>query len=116
MPALVSGTFAGSAFGMEYDLKPTLDAMRPIPMHSCHRLVPWHCDPEAIPLIDAAEREFDVEKREALVRAVMREYHDSAPMLYLYESVFFDGLSSRVRGYSPANRIINFHEIWLADE
>jgi peptide/nickel transport system substrate-binding protein len=112
----VSGNFAGSAFGMEYDLKPTLDAMRPIPMHSCLRLVPWHCDPESMPLIDAAQREFDEQKREALVRAVMRKYHDSAPMLYLFESVYFDGLSSRVRDYSPANRIINFDEIRLIEE
>jgi len=36
-------------------------------------------------------------------------------MLYLFESVHFDGLSSRVRNYDPANRIINYHEIQLVD-
>lgn len=107
----ISGQWDGHAFHMEFDLKPSLDPMRAVPMHSCQRAVPWHCDEALMPLIEAAQREFDPERRQTLVREVMRAYHENPPMLYLWESVHFDGLSSRVRNYHPRNRLINYHEI-----
>lgn len=111
----ITGEFAGSAFGMDFDLKPTLDIMRPIPMHSCQRIVPWHCNESVTPLIEAAQREFDPIKRLHLMHELARIYHEDPPMLYLYESVFFDGLSARVRGFDPVNRIINYDDIRLVD-
>ena len=92
-----------------------LDVLRAVPMHSCQRLVPWHCDPELMPLIEAAQREFDPHRRLELLQEIMRVFHNDPPMLYLFESVHFDGLAARVRGFNPANRIINYHEIALAD-
>ena len=111
----ISGDWAGTAFGMDYDVKPTLDIMRPIPMHSCQRINPWHCDESVMPLIEAAQREFDPDKRLEILHELARIYHEDPPMLYFYELVLFDGLSSRVRGFNPINRIINYDEIWLAD-
>jgi len=109
----VGGGFEGAAFGMEFDFKPSLDVMRGIPMHSCQRAVPWHCDKEIMPTIEAAQREFDRERRLTLLQQIMQRYHDNPSMLFLFESVHFDGLSPRVRNYNPTNRIINYHEIRL---
>ena len=111
----VGGGFAGGAFGMEFDLKPTLDLMRGVPIHSCLRKVPWHCDQTRMPLIEAAQREFDPGKRTALMREIARAYHDDATMLFLYESIHYDGLSGRVHGYRPANRIINYDDIYITE-
>jgi peptide/nickel transport system substrate-binding protein len=109
----VGGGFEGAAFGMEFDFKPSLDVMRGVPMHSCQRAVPWHCDKEIMPTIEAAQREFDRERRLALLQQIMQRYHDNPSMLFLFESVHFDGLSPRVRNYNPSNRIINYHGIRL---
>ena len=109
----IDGSFAGIAFGMEFDLKPTMDMMRAVPIHSCQRLVPWHCDRTIMPLMEEAQREFDPERRLELMHRLARDFHEDPPMLYLYEAIHFDGLSARVQGYHPANRIINYHEIRL---
>lgn len=110
----VTGSFNGSGFGMEFDLKPSLDLMRAIPMHSCQRAVPWHCDEDIMPVIEAAQREFDPDKRLALLHEIAQRYHDNPPMLYFFESIHFDGLAAGVTGYDPRNRIINYHEISVA--
>jgi peptide/nickel transport system substrate-binding protein len=111
----VTGSFVGEGFGMEWDFKPTLDAMRAIPMHSCQRLVPWHCDPATMPLIEAAQREFDSERRLEMLRELMRIYAEDPTMLYLYETMHFDGVNKRVRNFAPVNRLINYHEIEVAE-
>jgi peptide/nickel transport system substrate-binding protein len=111
----ITGDWAGTAFGMDFDVKPTLDIMRPIPMHSCQRIKPWHCDESVMPLIEAAQSEFDPVQRLKLLHELSRIYHDDPSMLYFYELVLFDGLSKRVRGFNPTNRIINYDEIRLVD-
>ncbi len=111
----VTGSWDGVAFGMEFNVKPSIDAMRPIRMHSCLRLVPWHCDEEVMPRILAVREEFDIEKRTRMLEELMVEFHERPLMLYLHETVGFDGLSARVRNYNPINRLINYSEIELAD-
>ena len=111
----MTGSFVGEAFGMRFDFKPTLDALRAMPSHSCLRAVPWHCDPAVMPLIEAAQHEFNPDRRLELLRELMRVYHEDATMLYIAEAVEFDGLSKRVRNYAPANGIINYHQLELVD-
>ena len=109
----VTGTFDGAAFSMEFDFAPTLDPQRSLGMHSCLRAVPWHCDETVMPLIEASRNEFDAEKRRQILREIMQVYHDTAPMLYLYESVHFDGVSARVKNYRPINRVIPYEQLEL---
>ncbi len=79
------------------------------------RVVPWNCDPAVMPLIEAAQREFNPKRRLKLLQEIMRVYHEDAVMLYVAETVSVDGLSKRVRDYEPVNRIINYHQIRLLD-
>ena len=110
----ISGTFSGSAFSMTFDSKPSLDGQRGISLHSCLRAIPWHCDRSLMPLIEAMISEFDADRREALLKELMRAYHDDPPALYLFESVYIDGLRNRIRDYNPTNGLINYHEIHMA--
>jgi peptide/nickel transport system substrate-binding protein len=111
----VTGTWGGEAFGMEFNVKPSVDAMRAIRMHSCMRRLPWICDESVMPLILALRQEFDIEKRTAMIEELMLEYHERPLMLYLHETVGFDGLSSRVRNYDPVNRLVNYGDIDLVE-
>jgi peptide/nickel transport system substrate-binding protein len=111
----ISGNFAGSAFAMTFDSKPYLDGQRAISMHSCLRAVPWHCDRQLLPQIEAVQTEFDPERREALLKQIMRAYHDDPPALYLFEAIYIDGVGARVRNYQPVNGIINYDEIQLVN-
>ena len=112
----VSGDWDGVAFGMEFDSKPTMDVMRAIGMHSCQRKVPWYCNQDVMPLVERAQREFDTQKRLDLVREIMRVYRDDPSMLYMHETVHFDGLTARTFGYEPVNRLVNFRDIYLAED
>jgi peptide/nickel transport system substrate-binding protein len=111
----VNGNFVGSAFAMTFDSKPYLDGQRAISMHSCLRAVPWHCDRQLMPQIEAIQTEFDPARREDLLKEIMRAYHDDPPALYLFEAVYIDGVDRRVRNYSPVNGIINYEQIRLVD-
>ena len=111
----ITGSFAGSAFSMAFDSKPSLDAQRSVSMHSCLRAVPWHCDRSLMPLIEAARTEFDAVRRDLLLQQIMAAYHEDPPAIYLFESVYLDGLDKRVRNYRPENGIINYDEIRLGE-
>ncbi len=111
----ITGSFAGSAFSMAFDSKPSLDAQRSVSMHSCLRAVPWHCDRSLMPLIEAARTEFDAARRDLLLQQIMAAYHEDPPAIYLFESVYLDGLGKRVRNYRPENGIVNYDEIRLGE-
>lgn len=93
---------------------PTNDMMRPFATDSCTYFGAFICDPTIQPAIDAANVEFDAPKRAALVRQVVKHYHDQALITYMFERVQIDGLSKSVRNYRLFNRAMNWHEIDLA--
>jgi peptide/nickel transport system substrate-binding protein len=111
----VNGGFAGGAFGMDFDTNPTLDAMRPFPMHSCLRRVPWYCDPMVVPWIEEAQTTFDPERRLVLLRKILGRYRESPPMLFLHETIHFEGLNKSVRNYAPRPSLANYHEVELVE-
>ncbi len=106
----------GSAFGMDYGSGPSIDALRSLnSLHSCRFFNAWYCDEEIMPTIEAANQEFDLDKRAELVAQVMQRYHDQASALYFNESVEFDGLAKNVRNYERVQRVINYHAIDLVE-
>ena len=96
-----------------YNGYPTADAMRPLETHSCLGRANYVCEKDIQPTIDAANSEFDPEKRKQLMRKVMEYYHDQALALYMYETVNIDGLAPTVANYRLFNRTVNWHEIEL---
>ena len=107
----VTGTFSGEAFGMEFDFTPTLDAMAALPMHSCQRRIPWYCNREAMPIIEAAQREFDPQRRTELLQEVMRYYHEDPAMVYIYEAIDVAGVAGRINDYASTNGVIDYSTV-----
>jgi peptide/nickel transport system substrate-binding protein len=102
------------AFSMQYEGFPTNDAMRNMLNHSCMAFTrAWNCFREIMPRIEAANGEFDLAKREELMRELMKFYRDQATALYMYERVQIDGLGRNVEGYAQVNRAITWHDIAL---
>jgi peptide/nickel transport system substrate-binding protein len=103
------GGWAGQAYNIDFNVKPSLDPMRGfVPCLTTDR---YFCEPELLPLIRQAQVEFDLGKRTALVQQIIHRLANDAPMLFMHETVMFDGLHKRVRNYKPSNLIINYHQI-----
>jgi peptide/nickel transport system substrate-binding protein len=110
---VLSGAWAGDAFGMSFDETPSIDALRPIKVHSCLWPAPWYCDKTIMPKIEAAMHEPDLDKRVALTREIVDYYREEAPLLSLYQIVRYFGLSSKVRGFDEINGFIDYANIDL---
>ena len=100
---LMDGGWQGSAFPLGY-FTPSYDALRVMRNQSCLWHVPWYCDPDAMPLIEAAVAEPVVDKRIALTEGIMRYAHDTAQGLFLYDGVILAASGPRIarfesRGY-----------------
>lgn len=103
----------GQGFNMDFNTKPSLDALRPFAACLIRDL--WHCRKDLADKTREAQAAWDPERRIELVRALLKAHHDDPPMLYLHDTIMFDGLSNRVAGYDPVNLIINYHDLTLAD-
>jgi len=103
------GGWAGQAYNIDFNIKPSLDALRAfVP---CFTRDLYFCDDELRAAVRTAQSEFNLDKRLGLVQQILRRLHDDPPMLYMHETVMFDGLHKRVTGYKPSNLIINYHQI-----
>lgn len=107
-----SGGWEGTAFNFSF-FTPTLDALRPMRNQSCLWVKPWYCDPDVIPLISAAQSEFDLEKRRALLRQIMSRSHEQAQAIFIYEGVGFMGLGPRLKALPSDFGFIRFDEAAL---
>ncbi|MCB2108340.1 MAG: ABC transporter substrate-binding protein [Rhodobacteraceae bacterium] len=73
----------------------------------------YHCDPEILPLIEAAQIAPTAAERRALTEQVMAREHAIPPGIILWQSPGFDGVSRHVRGFKASEDFIPFHEIEL---
>ncbi len=105
------GGWAGEAYSIDFNVKPSLDTMRSFA--TCLTGARYFCEADMTPDIEAALSEFDLEKRTAIVRRLLKRLHDDPPMLFMHETVMLDGLHKRVMNYRPLNLIVNFHELDL---
>ena len=105
----------GEAFSMTMDAMPTFDALRPYRIHSCLWVQPWHCNESDTPLIQAALRETDLERRVEMMRELLKRYHDDPPAIYIAQMVGFVGLAPTVQNYVSDFGIIHYHELELVD-
>jgi len=97
---IYEGGWPGEVFGMDYGTEPSLDGLRPFLLHSCLWPKPWHCDPVQVPVIQAAQREFDPTRRAAMVRQLVRRHHEDPPGIMLFELPRFDALGPGLQGYA----------------
>ena len=108
-------TWEYPAFGLALGFGPEMDAARVAFFQSCRKNPPHYCNQDVMPLLDASDREFDVEKRRKILYELMEKMREDSPALMLFEQVDFFGVGKRVRGFQSVNRIFNFHEVTLAN-
>ena len=107
------GGWEGDGFNMDFNIKPSLDALRPFV--SCLTRKLWHCRDSLAEKTRQAQAAWDPNERLALVQELLKAYHDDPPMLYMHDTIMFDGLSNRISGYAPVNLIVNYHDLRPAD-
>jgi peptide/nickel transport system substrate-binding protein len=108
---MVRGRIESEAFTLQWGAYPILDAIEATNTNSCRKTVPWYCDPEFQPVIEAAWIETDLDKALALRHQIMRHYYDQVPTIYLHENVGFIGASPRVSGFDQTFGYIDFESI-----
>jgi peptide/nickel transport system substrate-binding protein len=103
-------------FSFNMGSEPTMDIMRSInALHSCKSFTKWICYEEIEDEIDAANTEFDAEKRRGHLRNIAQFYHDNPPGIFLHEEVGVDGVKNTVKNYNPVNRVINWHQVTISN-
>lgn len=110
---LHQGLWDGEAFGIDYGIAPSLDALRAFVRHSCLKAVPWYCDEDLMLLLNQALGTFDLDTRRDLTRQVLRHQRDRAPGILLYDLYRFDGVRRDLKGYVNHVGYIPYHDLWL---
>ncbi|MSQ85610.1 MAG: ABC transporter substrate-binding protein [Alphaproteobacteria bacterium] len=95
---------------------PTIDVMRAINIHSCLSTKAWYCDSEAMPIIAAAMAEWDEAKGCALRQQLGRRYHEQAASIFLYEMVYFAGLSRNTSGFADNFGFVAYEDIVVSEK
>lgn len=107
------GDWNGEAFGMDFGTAPTMDALRPMRLHSCWWRHPWFCDEGVMPLIERVRGTFDLEERRKLTQQLMAELRDTAPGIFLFENVFHWGVAARVADFDADFGNLRYERITL---
>ncbi len=111
MKIVNAGEWRGDSFSQIWGAIPTFDPLRTLRLHTCLWAKPWYCEKTSTAKLQAALAEFDTAKREAMIKDLMRYYHDQATALFLYELPVLDAVSKRVRNYDPQRSRINYESI-----
>ncbi|MBL8630444.1 MAG: ABC transporter substrate-binding protein [Rhodospirillaceae bacterium] len=109
-----SNSFDVDMFGLSWNGAPYYDSLRALEYHSCAKANPFFCDTSVMPLIEAAGREFDVEKRRTLLRSLAGMARDAAPALFLYEVTDISVISPKVLNYEVKLRVPVYEKLDLA--
>ena len=108
-------TWNYQTFGLELGWGAELDSNRMTFFQSCRKEPPHYCNKDIMPLHDAADQEFELEKRRKILQQVMAMMREDAPVIFLFERVDLFGLAKRVLGFRSVNRNFQNHEMTLAN-
>ncbi|MSO65831.1 MAG: ABC transporter substrate-binding protein [Alphaproteobacteria bacterium] len=103
----------GHAFSVPLGVAPELDTIRMMLFQSCRKNPAYYCNRDVMPLVDAADSEFDPAKREKILHNLMARLREDAPALFLFEQQDLNAYGKRVRGFKNVNRVLNYHEMTL---
>jgi peptide/nickel transport system substrate-binding protein len=110
---VVEGTWKGHAFALHYNFEPTSDVLRALDTHSCLWSKPWYCNQDVMPLVEAAQTEFDPDRNLSLRRDIMAFYRSDWAALFMYQAPRFAALAPGVSGLNVVNNVISFDRISL---
>lgn len=109
----VDGGWKGDGFAIAYSYSPTQDALRALDTHSCLSARPWYCNQAVMPLIKAAQVEFDPAKSLKLRQDIMAFYRNDWASIFMFQQARFAGTSGKVAGLKVVNNQISYDQITL---
>ncbi len=110
---VVEGTWDTPAFALHYNYEPTADVLRALDTHSCLWSRPWYCNQAVMPLIAAAQIEFDPGRNLSLRHDIMAFYRNDWAALYMYQAPRFAALAPGVTGLRVVNNVVSYDTIDL---
>jgi peptide/nickel transport system substrate-binding protein len=113
---VVEGTWNGQAFALHYNHEPTSEVLRALDTHSCLWSKPWYCNQAVMPLITAAQTEFDPALNLKLRQDVMAFYRNDWAALFMYQAPRFAGLAPGVSGLTVVNNVVSYDTLSPASE
>ncbi len=100
----LKGDWPWEGFGIGFDLTATMDAGRVWEVFaSCLKhggKAPYFCDQGDMPMINAALKEFDPEKRRGMLKELGRITTEKAPIVFLVEFDEMMGYNPRIKNFS----------------
>ena len=90
------GGWPGGILNMDYTTWPYYDGLRPLRVHSCAWIAPWHCREDQSAMIADTYATFDLAEREAKTRELQRIYREEPVSLFLWPIPTFDAFAERV--------------------
>lgn len=112
---VIEGGWEGQAFALNYNHEPSVDVIRALNNHSCLWHHPWYCDERIMPAIEQAAVEFDPQRALQLRHEIMAFYRQEYASLFLYDFVYFAGMSASVSGFRDVHGFIHFEDIALSE-
>ena len=110
---VVEGTWDTPAFALHYNHEPTADVLRALDTHSCLWSKPWYCNEAVMPLIEAAQIEFDPARNLSLRHDIMAFYRNDWAALFMYQAPRFAALAPGVSGLTVVNNVVSYDTITL---
>ena len=112
---VMEGTFRGHAFGLHYNFEPSIEVLRALDTNSCLWSFPWYCREEVMPMIHAAQREFDPDTNLKIRKDIMTYYRKDWASIFMYQAPRFAATASNVSGLNVVNNFIMFDRIVIED-
>lgn len=109
----IDGTWKGDSFAIAYSFSPTQDALRALDTHSCLNVHAWYCNQAVMPLVRAAQVEFDPAKNLQLRRDIMAFYRKDWASIFMFQQPRFAGTAGNVSGLKVVNNLISYDKLSL---
>ena len=90
------GGWPGDILNMDYTSWPYYDGLRPLRIHSCTWIAPWHCDEAQSAMIAETYATFDLTERKAKTQELQRIYREEPVSLFLWPIPTFDAFAERL--------------------
>jgi len=92
-------------------LAPPMDPAPVFAMYGCGLSFSYTCIEELNPLLAQSGAEMDRAKREVLLKQLMKQSHEEALGLFLFDGVDITGVAKRVKGFKNWNRAVLYEGI-----
>jgi peptide/nickel transport system substrate-binding protein len=113
LPQYNANSWKGEAFGLSWNSAPRGDASRPYAIFVCKPVGAFYCNAEEDALVKKASTELNAAKRLAILKEIAVKVTASAPALYIVEQIDLYAVGKGVKGFSAANRLIAYENVYV---